>query len=97
MKLPICKFRLLHSWGSATALSLSDTKMRMKDTKLIQIYLWVSIIILHPLYQWYDTKRSPWVVLYTHIAQLMAHTTNVYIAAAYLEIMLLNLLTCCRG
>ena len=31
-------------------------------------------------------------MLYTHIAQLMNHTTNVYIAAAYLAIVLLSLL-----
>ena len=31
---------------------------------------------------------NPWVVLYTHIAQLMTRTENVYIAAAYLAIML---------
>ena len=38
-----------------------------------------------------------WVVLYTHIAHLMTHTTYVYIAAAYLAIMLLSLLAYCRG
>ena len=36
-------------------------------------------------------------MLYTHIAQLMTHTTTVYIAAAYLAIMLLSLLAYCRG
>ena len=30
-------------------------------------------------------------MLYTHIAQLMTHTTNVYMAAGYLAIMLLSL------
>ena len=35
--------------------------------------------------------------LYTHIIQLMTHVTNVYIAAAYLAIMLLNFLAYCRG
>ena len=44
--------------------------------------------ILHPLYPKNGTKRSPWVVLYTRIAQLITHTTNVYIAAACLAIML---------
>ena len=35
---------------------------------------------------------NPWVVLYTHITQLMTDTTYAYIAAAYLTIMLLSLL-----
>ena len=35
-------------------------------------------------------------MLYTHIAQLMTHATYVYIAAAYLAIMLLSLLAYCR-
>ena len=52
---------------------------------------------MYPLYQQHDTKRNPWVVLYTHIAQLMTHTTYVYTAAAYLAIMLLSLLAHCRG
>ena len=43
-----------------------------------------------------NAKRNPSVVLHAHIAQLMTHTTNVYIAAAYLAIMLLSLLTYCR-
>ena len=43
------------------------------------------------------TPRNPWVLLSTHIAQLLTYTTNVYIAAAYLAIMLLNLLAYCRG
>ena len=34
---------------------------------------------------------------YTHIAQLMTHTTNAYIAASYLGIKLLSLLAYCRG
>ena len=40
-----------------------------------------------------------WVMLYTHIAQLMTHATNVCIAAsaAYLAVMLLSLLAYCRG
>ena len=42
-------------------------------------------------------KRNPWVVLNTYIDQLMTHTTYVYIAAAYLAIMLLSLLAYCRG
>ena len=49
-----------------------------------------------PLYQYHDTKRNPWVELYTHIAQLITHTTNVCILAAYLAIILLSLLTYCR-
>ena len=36
-------------------------------------------------------------MLDTHIAQLMTHTPNVYIAAAYLAIKLLSLLAYCRG
>ena len=36
-------------------------------------------------------------MLYTHIAQLMTHTTNVYIASAYLAIMLLSLLDIAEG
>ena len=36
-------------------------------------------------------------MLLTHIAQLMTHTTNVYVAATYLAIMLLSLLVYCRG
>ena len=52
---------------------------------------------MHPFYKYYDTKRKPWVVSYTHIVQLMTHTTNVYIAAAYLSIILLSLLAYCRG
>ena len=39
-----------------------------------------------------NTKMNTWLVLYTHIAQLMTHKTNVYIVGAYLEIMLLGLL-----
>ena len=48
----------------------------------MQIYLKVLLIILHPLYQQHDTKETPWVVLYAPIAQIMTHTTYVYIAAA---------------
>ena len=52
--------------------------MRMTHKKLeVQIHLLISMIILHPLYQHHDTKRSPWTALYTHIAQLMTHTKNV--------------------
>ena len=72
----------------------------MKNTKLKQMYLRISVIILHPLHQNYNTKRNPWVALYTHITQLMTHTTNVYIgaaAAAYLATMLLSHLAYCRG
>ena len=47
----------------------------------------------------YGPEKTPYldtfhavVVLYTHIAQLMTHTKNVYVAAtAYLAIMLLRL------
>ena len=35
--------------------------------------------------------------MYTHIAQLITHTTYVYIAAAYLAIMSVSLLAYCRG
>ena len=49
MKLPTAKPSLLHSWGSATALTLPY--LNENETKLIQIYLRVSLIILHPLYQ----------------------------------------------
>ena len=62
------------------------------------------MIILHPLYQQHDTKRNPWVVFYTHISQLMSHTTNLYVAtaaapsaAAYLAIMLIGLLAYSKG
>ena len=71
--------------------------MRVKVTKLMEIYYGkMSVIILHLLYQ-NDTKRNRWVVLYTHITQLMAERTNVYIAATYFAIMLLSLLADCRG
>ena len=49
----------------------------------------------HPLCQQYNTNWNPWVVFYTHIPQLMAHTTDAYIATANLAIMLLNLLAYC--
>ena len=42
-------------------------------------------------------KETLGVVLHTHIAQLMTHTTNVYIAAVYLAIMLLTFLAYCGG
>ena len=71
--------------------------MRMKVTKLMEIYYGkMSVIILHPLYQ-NDTKRNRWVVLHTRITQLMAQTTNVYVAATYFAIMLRSLLADCRG
>ena len=64
--------------------------MRIKGTKLILTYLWISIRTL-------DTNRNPWVVLYPHIDQQITHTTNVYVAAAaHLATMLLSLLACCR-
>ena len=51
MKLPTAKPCLLHSWGSATALTLPHIYLNYTETKLIQICLRVSLIILHPLYQ----------------------------------------------
>ena len=54
-------------------------------------------VVISFLRQQTDTKRNSWVVLYTHIAQLMTHTAIVYIAAAYLAIMLLSLLAYCKG
>ena len=42
-------------------------------------------------------RISPWVVLYTRIAQRVTHTTNVYIVVTYLVIMLQSLLVYCRG
>ena len=51
MKLPTAKPSLLHSWGSATALTLPHMYLNYNETKLIQICLRVSLIILHPLYQ----------------------------------------------
>ena len=50
----------------------------------------------HLWHQLRDTKRDPWVILYTSIAQLMIHTTVVYVAA-YLAIMLPSFLVYCRG
>ena len=49
------------------------------------------------MYQHTGTKRNPWVVFYTHIAQLITHTTMVHITAAYLAIMLISLLAYCRA
>ena len=95
MKLPIPKPRLLHSWDSATAFTYPY--LNQNERKPIQIYLGVSLIISHPFYQQHDTKRKPSVVLYTHIALLMTHTTNVYIAPAYLATMELSLLAHSRG
>ena len=60
-------------------------------------YTTIITVVIRLLRQQTDTKRNTWVVLYTHIAQLMTHTTIVYIAAAYLAIMLLSLLAYCRG
>ena len=71
----------------------STTYLNENDTKLIQIYLGVSLSI--PLYQWDNTKRNPCVV-YSH-CPTNDSTTYVYIAAAYLAIMLLSLLAYCRG
>ena len=75
--------------------------MRMKGIYKTNTNLFININkIMQPyciiLYQQNDTKKNPWAVLYTHIAQLMTHTINVYIAAAYLAIMLQNLLAYCR-
>ena len=36
-------------------------------------------------------QKQPLGCVYTHIAQLMTDTTNIYIAIAYLAIMLLSL------
>ena len=41
-------------------------------------------------------QKEPLGCVVTHIAQLMTHTTNVCIAAAYFAIMLLSLLVYCR-
>ena len=60
-------------------------------------YTTIIIVAMSLLCQQSDTKRNPWVVLYTHIAQLMTNTTITYIAVAYLAIMLLKLLAYCRG
>ena len=96
MKLPIPKPRLLISWGCETALTPPHTKMRMKKKTNTNIF--ESIINNTAAFvSKHDTERNPWVVLYAHIVQLMTHTTNVYIAAAYLAIMLLSLLAYCRG
>ena len=45
------------------------------------------------------SQKTPWlwIVLYTHNAQVMTHTTNAYIAAAYLAIMLIIHLSYYRG
>ena len=58
-------------------------------------YTTIIIVVMSLLRQQTDTKRNPLVVLYTHMAQLMTHTTIVYIAAAYLAIILLRLLAYC--
>ena len=52
---------------------------------------------MHLLYQQHGIKKNTWVVLYTHIAQLMTHTAGLYKAAAYLATMLLSFLAYCRG
>ena len=62
--------------------------------KFITAKITVVIIVLH---QQTDTKGNSWVLLYTHIDQLMTHITIVYIAAACHAIMLLSLLEYCRG
>ena len=62
--------------------------------KFITAKIAVVIIVLQ---QQTDIIGNHRVLLYTHIAQLMTHTTIVYIAAAYLAIMLLSLLAYCRG
>ena len=52
---------------------------------------------MYLLYQQHSIKKNPWVVLYTHIAQLMTYTAGQYKAAAYLATMLLSFLEYCRG
>ena len=42
-------------------------------------------------------QKEPLGCVVYSIAQLMTHTANVYIASAYLAIMLLSLLAYCRG
>ena len=42
-------------------------------------------------------KRNPWLVLYSGIAQLTTHTTNVYKATTYLTIKLSIILPYCWG
>ena len=62
----------------------------------MNVCIFIYILYICVLLKQHDTKRNPWVVWCTHIAQLMTHTTNVYMASAYLEIMLLGLLAHCR-
>ena len=70
----------------------------MKGTKLIQIYLQISIHTATFVSITWHQKEPFGVVLYAHIAQLTTHTTNVYMTAvAYLAIMLLSLLAYGRG
>ena len=60
---------------------------------------WGVSLVFSPNAGKYGPEKTPYldtfhavVVLYTHIAQLMTHTKNVYVAAtAYLAIMLLRL------
>ena len=68
----------------------------MKGTKLTQIYSWISVITLHPLYKKHDTKRKPvGCIVYSHY---QTNIENVYIAAtACLVIMLLSLLVYSGG
>ena len=75
-------YEITYSWAQPVSLlrfcnSFNSTEyLNENETKLIQIYLRVSVIILHHLYQKRDTKRNLWVVLHIHIAQLMTHTTS---------------------
>ena len=62
--------------------------------KFITAKITVVVIVLQ---QQTDTIGNHSVLLYTHIAQLMTHTTIVYVAAACHAIMLLSLLAYCRG
>ena len=41
-------------------------------------YATIITVVISLLRQQTDTKRNPWVVLYTHIAQLMTHTTCIH-------------------
>ena len=41
-------------------------------------YTTIITVVTSLLSQHTDTKRNPWVVLYTHFAQLMTHTTCIH-------------------
>ena len=80
-------------------LNSSNLNLPYDDSCLFDSFLYyyttIITVVISLLRQQTDTKRNPWVVLYTHMAQLMTHTTIVYIAAAYLKIILLILLAYC--